>query len=159
MFIRYFVELPLPAVRVEQVLCESPASWIPGLADEANERGEYLLAEIGLGDRARLTRRVVVEIGEPMRFPSRTLIPLRWRPASGAGLLPALDADLEVAALTADSTQLSMSGRYTPPLGAVGSAIDRAFLHRVAEATVKDFLDRAGSMLTTVAGSVGERSG
>lgn len=159
MFIRYFVELPLPAVRVEQVLCESPASWIPGLANEANARGQHLLAEIGIGDRARLTRRVVVEVGEPMRFPSRTLIPFRWRSASGACLLPALDADLEVAALTADSTQLSMSAHYTPPLGAVGSAIDRAFLHRVAEATVKDFLDRAGSMLTTAAGSVGRPSG
>lgn len=159
MFIRYFVELPLPAVRVEQGLCESPASWIPGIADEANARGVLLLAGIGLGDRARLTRRVAVEVGEPMRFPSRTVIPLRWQPESAAGLLPALDADLEVAPLTAESTQLSMSARYTPPLGAVGSAIDRAFLHRVAEATVKDFLDRVGSMLTAAAGLVREPSG
>ena len=35
-----------------------------------------------------------------------------------------------------------MSARYVPPFGAVGRALDRALLSRVAEATVKDFLDR-----------------
>ena len=41
-----------------------------------------------------------------------------------------------------------MSARYVPPLGAVGSAIDRAVLFRVAEATLKDFLDRGRMALT-----------
>lgn len=136
-------------------MCESPASWIPGLADEANSRGVLLLAEIGLGDRARLTRRVVVELREPMHFPSRTVIPLRWQPTTAGGLLPALDADIEVAPLAPQSTQLSMSARYLPPWGALGTAVDRALLHRVAEATVKDFIDRVGATLTASAASVG----
>jgi hypothetical protein len=34
-----------------------------------------------------------------------------------------------------------MSARYAPPFGAIGRAIDRAVLSRVAEATLKDFLD------------------
>jgi len=34
-----------------------------------------------------------------------------------------------------------MSARYVPPLGVVGRAIDRALLSRVAEGTLKDFLD------------------
>jgi hypothetical protein len=58
-----------------------------------------------------------------------------------------LDADLEVARLTPTITQLSISARYAPPLGAIGSAIDRALLHRVAEATVKDFMDRVAAAL------------
>jgi hypothetical protein len=41
-------------------------------------------------------------------------------------------------------TRLAISARYRPPLGAVGRAADRVLLHRVAEATVKDFLDRVG---------------
>ena len=57
------------------------------------------------------------------------------------------EADLEVAALGPDRTQLSISGRYRTPLGLLGRAMDRALLHRVAEATVKDFLDRAGEAL------------
>jgi hypothetical protein len=53
-----------------------------------------------------------------------------------------MDADLEIAALGRDRCQLSMSARYQPPLRALGRAIDHALLHRVAEATIKDFLDR-----------------
>jgi hypothetical protein len=136
------------------VICTSPESWIPALADEASARGEHLLGEVGLGDRVRLTRRVVLELGEPMRFPPRTVVPLRWRPASGGGLLPALDADIEVAPLSPRSTQLSMNARYVPPGGALGSAADRALLHRVAEATVKDFLDRVGATLTAAAETI-----
>jgi hypothetical protein len=57
-------------------------------------------------------------------------------------VFPALDADLEVARLEDSRCQLAISARYEPPLGAIGRAIDRAVLARVAEATVKDFLDR-----------------
>jgi len=32
-------------------------------------------------------------------------------------------------------------------LGALGRAIDKAMLHRVAEATIKDFLDRTGETI------------
>lgn len=40
-----------------------------------------------------------------------------------------------------------MSARYVPPLGAVGRAMDRAVLFRIAEATLKDFLDRVRDSL------------
>jgi hypothetical protein len=33
-------------------------------------------------------------------------------------------------------------------LGVVGQAVDRVLLHRVAEATLKDFLDRVGQAIT-----------
>ena len=39
-------------------------------------------------------------------------------------------------------TQLSLSGRYQPPLGLIGRTIDKALFSRVAEATIKDFIDR-----------------
>ena len=56
-----------------------------------------------------------------------------------------------MAALTPAASQLSISARYTPPLGSVGAAIDRAVLHRVAEATLKDFLDRIAEALPALA--------
>jgi hypothetical protein len=58
-----------------------------------------------------------------------------------------MDADLEVAPLGDGLTQLAISARYEPPLGALGRAIDRAVLHRVAEATIKDFLDRVAERI------------
>jgi len=64
-----------------------------------------------------------------------------------AGLFPSLEADLEIAPLAQGRTQLAMSARYMPPLGALGRAIDRTVLFRVAEATLKDFLDRLAAAL------------
>jgi hypothetical protein len=74
---------------------------------------------------------------------------MTWK-ASGSGrLFPKLEADLELAPLGPSRTQLAISARYRPPLGTVGRAIDRAALHLVAEATIKDFLDRVAERLTT----------
>ena len=46
------------------------------------------------------------------------------------------------------SVSYSMSGRYSPPFGSVGEALDRALLHRVAEATVRDFVERVAASIT-----------
>jgi hypothetical protein len=141
MFARYFVELPLPPERVEHLLTDDPGSWLPGLAASAHHRGDELLADVGFGEKIRVAREVTITVGTPVRAGTKTVLPLRWVPSSGAGLFPSLDADLEVASLGADRTQLAMSARYAPPLKAVGRVIDRVVLFRVAEATLKDFLD------------------
>jgi hypothetical protein len=149
MFVRYFLELPLPAGRVEQALLDSPAEWLSAVAGTAQRRGDELLAQVGVGPLVqRLAHRVTITIGSPVRFPSMTSLPLTWEPTGHQGLLPRLEADLEVGPLGADRTQLAISARYRPPLGVVGQAIDRVLLHRVAEATVKDFLDRLSATIT-----------
>src|SRR6266581_4505970 len=116
--------------------------------------GSPTFADVGFGDDVRIARTVAVELGEPMRAGSKAVFPLRWSASGTVGLFPSLDADLEVARLGSDRTQLANSARYVPPLGKLGRAIDRALLSRVAEATVKDFLDRVGDTLNA---SIGER--
>jgi hypothetical protein len=91
---------------------------------------------------------LVFQLGKPVAFPSMTSLPMTWEPLGMDGLFPRLDADIEVGPLGEDRTQLAISARYRPPLGVVGRAIDRVLLHRVAEATVKDFLDRVGRAIT-----------
>jgi hypothetical protein len=142
MFARYFVELPIEPSLVERALTGARADWLPGLASEANHRGDMLLADVGFGAHVRVARRVVIELGPPVHTAGKTVMPLRWTPNGAAGLFPALEADLEVAPLASNRTQLAMSARYVPPLGPIGHAMDRAVLYRVAEATIKDFLDR-----------------
>jgi hypothetical protein len=73
---------------------------------------------------------------------------MRWEAEGLERLFPRLEADIEIAGLGAGRTQLSISARYRPPLGAVGRVLDRNLLHRVAEATVKDFLDRIAAALS-----------
>jgi hypothetical protein len=154
MFVRYYVEILLPPEQVEAALVGTPAGWLSALAGEADQRGGGLLADVGVGPFGpRLGRRVAVSVGAPLRLPSKTLLPFTWRPTGGGGLLPDLDGDVELGELGPGRTQLALSARYRPPFGALGRTADRVLLHRVAEATVKDFLDRIAAALVRPAGS------
>ncbi len=146
MFIRYYLELSFPFEEVEESLLAAPEAWLPGVAREAEDRGEELLGEVGFSfdDDHRLSKEVHIQLGPPYRITGKTVLPLSWKATGPERLFPSLEADLEVAALGGSRTQLSISARYRPPLGVVGKALDRVLLHRVAEATVKDFLDRVG---------------
>jgi hypothetical protein len=142
MFVRYYADLPVPLASVERAFLDDPVAWLPAAVREADDQGERLLGEVGFGDGHRLDKRVEVSVGEPVRLTDAVMLPITWR-ATGVGVVfPSLEGDLEVAALGPDRTQLAMSARYRPPLGGVGRALDRALLHRVAEATVKDFVLR-----------------
>lgn len=149
MFVRYYLELPMPFEEAERALLTEPHAWVPGLARDAEHRSEGLLAEVGfhLAEDRRIGKRVEIELGTPHRMPSKTVLPMVWRATSAESLFPSLDADLEVASLGPHRSQLSISARYRPPMGALGRVLDRALLHRVAEATIKDFLDRVGQAL------------
>ncbi len=153
MFARYFVELPIEPELVERALTDAPDGWVPGLASQANSRGDALLAEVGFGEHVRVARQVAIEFGQPVRMASKTVLPLRWTATGARGLFPALEADLEVAPLGPQRTQLAISARYVPPLGPLGKVIDRAVLFRVAEATLKDFLDKVGERLMSASGA------
>jgi hypothetical protein len=149
MFIRYYLDLEIPFEDVEPALTSAPGEWVPGLARDAGDRADGLLIEVGfpIAD-GRLDRQVEIGFDPPFRLSNKTLLPMWWRATAAEQLFPALDADIEVAALGPNRTQLSMSARYHPPMGAVGKILDRTLLHRVAEATVKDFLDRVGEGLS-----------
>jgi hypothetical protein len=149
MFIRYYLDLPVAFEDVERALLDEPSSWVPGIALDAEAGGRRLLAEVGfdVDEARRVDKEVEIEIGDPYVLPSKTLLPITWKAAAAGRVFPQLDADIEIAALGPARAQLSISARYRPPLGAVGRALDKALLHRVAEATVKDFLDRVGQRL------------
>jgi hypothetical protein len=158
MFVRYYLELPLPASQVEHAMLDSPADWLSTVAGEAQRRGDHLLKEVGVGPLGpRLGRRVAIRLGQPVRFPSMTSLPPDLGAGRDGGVLPRLDADIELGSLGEDRTQLAISARYRPPLGVVGRTVDRVLLHRVAEATVKDFLDRVGAAITNQAEADGDR--
>jgi hypothetical protein len=150
MFIRYFVEVPRMKTEVEDDLLASPAEMLAGPARDAEARGDWLLAEIGMGaSPSPISTCVELQVSQAIRFPSKTVLPISWRPAFLSALTPTLDADIELGELGHRRTQLSISARYTPPLGPLSRALDRALLHRVAEVTVKDFLDRVAERLSS----------
>ena len=148
MLIRYFGEIPTPFEAVEHAVLAAPETWMPRLARATELEREALLSEVGVRDDGEHSKRPAeIRFGKALRLPAKTILPMRWKPSSAWPLFPELEADFEVAALGPSRTQLSVNARYTPPLGRLGSIIDRALLHRVAEATVKDFVDRVRAEL------------
>jgi len=117
MFARYFSELPFPLREVEHALLHSPDAWVPGLAKDAQARGESLLADVGFGSGGRrLTKQVEIKLGPTMRFPSKTVVPIVWQPVDHQPLFPALDADLAGCGKTASWTiGSSRRGAGAPP--------------------------------------------
>ena len=137
---------PIEAVEAEMVA--GVENWMPDMAKRANGDGEKLLSELGFNlGKSRIGRRIKVEIGAPAAASGLMFMPIRWESATEAGLFPTLEGVLEVAALGSARTQLGLSASYEPPLGLVGKIADRALFHRVAEVTVKDFLERIGARL------------
>src|SRR6186997_2687575 len=86
MFARYFVELPFDRDRLEAVLTDTPSAWLPGMATEANLHGDRLLAEVGFGDEIHIARQVTIDLGAPLRLPTKTVLPLRWTATGVLGL-------------------------------------------------------------------------
>jgi hypothetical protein len=60
-----------------------------------------------------------------------------------------MKADLLVYPLTATETQLDFAGRYEPPLGWLGTAVNAAIGHRIAEASVHRFVSEIAENLRT----------
>lgn len=126
-------------------------------ADRARSVAAELRANIAGVDVAA---EVVISVGEIRDVPAGpasgpvTRIQLEWEAARRPGLFPLMDGELSVYPLTATETQLDFAGRYEPPLGAVGGAIDAVVGHRIAEASVHRFLrDVAQYLRDTIAGS------
>ena len=105
-----------------------------------------------LAGRRIVGRRVRVELSGPRVHGDRQVISLRWHAVGpGASLLPAMEADLELAPAGPGSTQIQLYGTYTPPLEAAGRRLDRLLLHRVAQSTVRAFLHHLAQDLSSPA--------
>jgi hypothetical protein len=103
------------------------------------------LARVGPGVVSKLVR---VQVRELSWTEKSGGLALRWEATgTGGGLFPVLDADLTLVDFGAQGTLVALAGVYRPPLGALGQALDRAVLHRVAVATIKGFLARVAAQL------------
>lgn len=148
MFLRAFVEIRVPAEAATKVLRRLPQTLVESFAVEALDHGHTVLADVGLPMAGgRLGKQVQIVLGDPVETPSRTWLPLTWKATGAESLFPALEGELEAAPLGKELTQIGLSARYKPPFGALGSTLDRMFLHRVAEATVQDFVWRVAAAI------------
>jgi hypothetical protein len=155
MFVRE--ELPLtaafPAARDRLAAMARSGSLLTAAQAATNwsgsSDGTTGVARVGpLGPIRGLSRVVEVQLGDLVAHDDSAQLALRWEAAGpGGGLFPALDADITLARVDDQATTLTLTGVYRPPLGSVGAGLDRAVLHRLAVATIRDFLGRVGADL------------
>lgn len=107
LFLRYYTVVDRPFEATESECVKGAENWMPFLAWEANGHGMRLLSELGfkVGGR-RIGKRIELDVREPLRMSGLTLLPIRWRAATKAGLFPALDGQIEIAALGRTATQV-----------------------------------------------------
>lgn len=140
-FVRDFVELPLPFEVAAPLLSRQSAEWLGDLASEVTSDDGGLRAILGL--RAGLLRTpVAFHIANPRRVAGGELqLPMTWEAAQAPWLFPRLDGLLGVSRVGPELCQLWLEGSYRPPLGRPGQLIDHALLYRVADATIRRFLE------------------
>lgn len=141
--------LDLPFPRLERVLLAGPGAWVPSVEEDRDGR---LVTEVGVGSGwTWIGRRVSLHVGELAAAPERCTVPISWSAESHPELFPVLAGVLELTPVAPARTLVALEATYGPPAGPVGELADRALLHRVAEATVHGFLERAARVLDRAA--------
>lgn len=145
--VRSFDYVNRPYEPVRAALTEDPAEVFRSATRAAASRVQSLAAELRVSvGGIEMGAEIDISVGDiedvergPTARPA-TRIPVEWKAAQRPGLFPVMEGVLSVYPLTATETQLDFSGRYDPPLGPLGDALDAVALHRVAEASVHRFV-------------------
>ena len=155
MFVYYYVQIHEAFTVVEAKLL-GLLGVLGDMATAAYREGEVLRTKVGpgRGPSPLLAKTVEITAGAPMRGENETEIPITWRAMGTPGLFPELEAGIVAARVGPSLTQIALRGSYEPPLGSFGRALDRTLFHRVAEASVKSFLDRLAESIERAASAV-----
>lgn len=145
MFIHYSTHVPVGLAEVEKRLDRLRVD-LQEWADVAYREGEELRAKVGPIDG--LAKSVSLDIGVAEIHRSGLVYPVRWTAHGAAALFPELNADLALSQMGPFMTSLSLDGTYQPPLGVVGRVADRMILGRVADATVRNWMDRLAAAVS-----------
>lgn len=138
--------LDRPYEELESALRAGPDRWLPGFRREG-ETGICELAYEQAGIRVR--RRIEVRVGSVQRFAYGVTVHVRWKAARHSALYPELDGHLRLERRQPSGSRLRFDASYVPPGGRLGRAADRALLHHIAEASVRDFLARVAERLAS----------
>jgi hypothetical protein len=145
MFVHYETEVPISIPVVQRAL-DDFESQLSALADLAYREGQELRSRVGPGF-GNLAKEVRLQIGSPQIHRIGLIYPVSWSALGAEALFPRLNADLVISHVGVHGTRIIMDGTYEPPLGQLGRAVDRILMRRIAESTVKSWVDRLAESL------------
>lgn len=146
MFIHYSTHVPVGLAEVEKRI-DRLRSDLKEWADIAYREGENLRSKVGPIEG--LAKSVSLEIGLAEIHRSGLVYPIKWTASGASALFPELNADLALSQMGSSMTALALDGTYEPPLGLVGRMADRAILGRIADATVRNWMDRLAEAVSS----------
>ena len=158
-FVRHYVVVRRPFAEVERAMLSGASAWLPSIAEQARDHAVGLLLELGV-ERALLSGSSEVKVGRPRRTKQATRLPFEvWvGPAEGRSNGAGRKSDyvlrlmfvgqFEIAAIGPNSTQIAVTASYQPLAGVLKAIGGGAVVHRVAEAAVREFMERLGTRLS-----------
>ena len=157
--IRCFDYVNHPYARVRDALVANALAVFRSATNAAASRASSVASQlridvggIEVGTDVEIAVREIEERAGDTPASPRTCLQLEWEAAKRPHLFPFMRAELAIYPLTATETQLDFSGRYEPPLGPLGSAMDSLVGHRVAEVSVHRFVTDVAAYLRTTIG-------
>ncbi len=151
MFVQDFQVLDTPFKAAATFVDAHAEALIESAFAGARVDGERIRARVGPAGWPSLFSKTVDVRVAPLRARGDGLVlSFRWSSVGGAPLFPRLEGELELAPLGELQTELRVHGQYDPPAGFLGRGLDRILLHRVAESTIRAFLNGAGSSIGSV---------
>src|ERR1700730_839753 len=141
-----------PYALVLQAMLGDPGKWLPGLARDAADRRVTDLAV--LVGNVRVARSVEVDVTPPTIYPDRCEICVAWKAAEDAAFFPGLTGPFKLDHMGPAQSRLSFDATYEPPARVLGQLVDRTFMHRTAEASVREFVLRTARTLESRAASL-----
>jgi hypothetical protein len=138
--VHYYTEVETSAGALVELIT-SVAGRASTIGTAVYRDGEALYARMS-PSRATPAKKVEVELGITTRSGESLVIPVTWWATGASALFPRMDGDLTISPLGPDQSSVSFQGVYEPPLGPMGRLLDRSVLRRVADSTVKAWVDR-----------------
>jgi hypothetical protein len=139
--LRCFLPLDGDAEGLAARFLDDPGSWLPDARHVGPDRWQLSLRA------GPVERPVELTVGHPWHVGRTWWRTCAWRPLPAEGeplpvarLLPVLDGELGLSVRTGHRLTLVLDGRYQPPGGRVGDAIDAVALNRVARGSVDQLL-------------------
>ncbi len=136
--VQAFLPVSGDANALARAFASNPQRWLPEPRREGVDTWRIRVHAAGF------SRAVVVTVGDVWQAGSTCWRTVRWDPLLEDGqpgtidrVLPSFDGELGLGRLRPGACTLVLDGRYAPPGGAVGMALDTVALHRVARWTAE----------------------
>ncbi len=108
----------------------------------ARAEGERLRVKVApRGWPTALGKTVEIHPGHVRDLGDAMIVPFSWQVVRTTALFPRFDGDLEIAPFGPSQVMIALHGSYESPGGAWGTRADEMVLHRLAESTVRAFLE------------------